>query len=39
MDWNGIGYIYLDNMFELIDEELNSIISPYIERFFILIKK
>ena len=39
MDIQGTGYINLDNLYTFIDEELSSIISPYIERFFMLIEK
>lgn len=39
MDKIGSGYINLDNMYAFLDEELSSMISPYIERFFLLIQK
>lgn len=39
MDKIGSGYINLDNMYAFLDEELSSMISPYIERFFLLILK
>ncbi len=39
MDTHGSGFINLDNMFAFIGEELNSMVSPYLERLFILIKK
>lgn len=39
MDKIGSGYINLDNMYTFLDEELSSMISPYIERFFLLILK
>ena len=39
MDTEGSGFINLDNMFAFIGEELNSMVSPYLERLFILIKK
>lgn len=38
MDSMGTGYINLDNIYSLIGEEV-GIISPYLERFFSLIKK
>ena len=38
MDSMGTGYINLDNIYTLIGEEV-GIISPYLERFFSLIKK
>lgn len=39
MDVEGTGYINLDSFFIFIEEELSSIISPYLERFFFLIEK
>ncbi len=39
MDSEGSGYINLDSFFIFIEEELSSIISPYLERFFFLIEK
>ena len=39
MDAQGTGYINLDSVYGLIQEELSSIISPYLERLFLLIEK
>ena len=39
MDFQGTGYINLDSLYGLIEEELSSIISPYLERLFLLIEK
>lgn len=39
MDSQGTGYINLDSLYGLIEEELSSIISPYLERLFLLIEK
>lgn len=39
MDSQGTGYINLDNLYSLIQEELSSVISPYLERLFLLIEK
>ena len=39
MDSQGTGYINLDSLYGLIQEELSSIISPYLERLFLLIDK
>jgi Ca2+-binding EF-hand superfamily protein len=39
MDFQGTGYINLDSLYAFIGEELSSSISPYMERFFMLIEK
>lgn len=39
MDHNGTGYISQKNFFELLDEEDNSVVSPFIEYLFQLIEK
>ena len=39
MDKTDIGYINIDHLYKFLNEELSSIISPYLERFFCLIKR
>ncbi|CAD8200509.1 unnamed protein product (macronuclear) [Paramecium tetraurelia] len=39
MDTMGTGYISQQNFFEFLDEEFNSVVSPYIEYLFQLIEK
>ena len=39
MDKKGTGYIEQKNLFDFLDEDLNSILSPYIEYLFQLIEK
>jgi len=39
MDSQGTGCISIENIFSFLEEELNSIISPYLEHLFQLIDK
>lgn len=39
MDKKGSGYITQANFFEFMDEELDSVVSPYVEYLFQLIEK
>jgi hypothetical protein len=39
IDSKGSGYITLECMFMFLEEELNSVISPYLSHFFQLIDK
>jgi hypothetical protein len=39
MDKNNLGFLEINNFFEFIDEERYSIVSPFLERFFDIIKK
>lgn len=34
MDTKGTGYISQDNFFEFLDEEMDSVVSPYVEYLF-----
>jgi Ca2+-binding EF-hand superfamily protein len=39
LDENATGYINLDAIYQLINEEPTSVVAPFIERFFSQIKK
>jgi hypothetical protein len=37
--FKGMGYIVIEQFYDFVYEEYSSWVSPYIERFFALIKK
>ncbi len=39
IDKKGNGYVNIENLYSFLNEELNSVISPYLEYFFQLIDK
>lgn len=39
LDKSGSGYIGIESLYKLLDEEPSSVMTPYIERFFSLIKR
>lgn len=39
MDGNGTGYISQSNFFDFLEEELTSVVVPYVEYLFQLIEK
>ena len=39
MDRKGTGYISLNNLFEFMEEEYDSTMSPYLEYFFKICEK
>jgi len=39
MDKEGLGYVNLDDLYKLLNEEPCSVVSPYIEKFYMMIDK